>query len=218
LHRRLRRLTVLVYTLLGLALTLAIVAISLSPPLVLLALPPLWLVWRETSSGGLLDPDPLMKGIRGERTVREVLDGLDGRFRVHHDLDTGRGNVDHVVIGPTGIFAIETKNRSGSFEWRHGMVTVNGRDARDILRQAVAEAMAVRDRLRGAGIDQWVEAVVVAVGPVQHGHLEADNVTVRSVGLLRPFILNRQVKLSSAEVERADGAIVGSGIAAAAGP
>ncbi|HMK54011.1 MAG TPA: nuclease-related domain-containing protein, partial [Methanobacteriaceae archaeon] len=38
-------------------------------------------------------------------------------YFVYHDvtLASKRGNIDHVVIGPTGIFVIETKNYSGKY-------------------------------------------------------------------------------------------------------
>ena len=55
-------------------------------------------------------------GLRGEWLVAETLSYLlkDG-FRVYHDFplkDLAKGaNIDHVVIGPTGVFAVETKMR-----------------------------------------------------------------------------------------------------------
>jgi hypothetical protein len=30
-----------------------------------------------------------------------------------HDVSPGRGNVDHVVVGPGGVFTIETKSHRG---------------------------------------------------------------------------------------------------------
>ncbi|MFA6289730.1 MAG: nuclease-related domain-containing protein [Opitutaceae bacterium] len=55
-------------------------------------------------------------GYFGERIVGEALDPLkaDG-FRVFHDVPAGDDkspfNIDHVIIGPSGVFAIETKTR-----------------------------------------------------------------------------------------------------------
>lgn len=52
----------------------------------------------------------------GERIVAEALEPLkaDG-FRIFHDVPAGDAaasfNIDHVVVGPTGVFAIETKTR-----------------------------------------------------------------------------------------------------------
>ncbi len=43
-------------------------------------------------------------------SVGPILDALaaDGWLTVH-DVRTGRGNIDHIAIGPGGVFAIETK-------------------------------------------------------------------------------------------------------------
>jgi len=53
-------------------------------------------------------------GFRGERAVGEELNKLmlDGCL-VYHDVPgEGAWNVDHVVVAPTGVYAIETKTRS----------------------------------------------------------------------------------------------------------
>jgi|SRR5262245_55191123 len=49
-------------------------------------------------------------GLRSERRVQEELAPLASRSFIAHDLSLpGGGNIDHVVCGPTGAFAIETK-------------------------------------------------------------------------------------------------------------
>ena len=68
--------------------------------------------WR-TSQGYKL-------GAEGERVVGEQLmrDLLPKGFMVYHDLildpnyESKKFNIDHIVVGPTGVFAIETKTRS----------------------------------------------------------------------------------------------------------
>jgi hypothetical protein len=53
------------------------------------------------------------RGARGEEKIGRLLEGLgDGWFSLH-DINTGRGNIDHVVIGPAGLFTIETKSHRG---------------------------------------------------------------------------------------------------------
>ena len=53
-------------------------------------------------------------GAAGEKKVGDILDGLaeDGWFAIH-EIQTCRGNIDHVVIGTGGIFTLETKSRKG---------------------------------------------------------------------------------------------------------
>jgi hypothetical protein len=55
----------------------------------------------------------LGKGYLGELTVAKHLEQLPTGWRVFHDLDLGGENVDHLVIGPAGIFNVEVKNYSG---------------------------------------------------------------------------------------------------------
>jgi hypothetical protein len=54
------------------------------------------------------------RGALAEEHVGGLLDELPGdRWRVIHDATLGRGNVDHIVIGPPGVFTIETKSHPG---------------------------------------------------------------------------------------------------------
>jgi hypothetical protein len=52
-------------------------------------------------------------GLDGEMATGEELNQLmlDG-YRVYHDIPGANYNVDHVVVGPNGVFAIETKTHS----------------------------------------------------------------------------------------------------------
>ena len=54
-------------------------------------------------------------GAEGEEKVAEYLNLLDDRYYVIHDIVLpGRiGNIDHIVLGPNGIFIVETKNHKG---------------------------------------------------------------------------------------------------------
>jgi hypothetical protein len=55
-----------------------------------------------------------MQGVVGEERVGGILEDLraEGWLAVH-DVATGRGNVDHIVVGPGGLFTVETKSRRG---------------------------------------------------------------------------------------------------------
>ena len=54
------------------------------------------------------------RGALAEEHVGGLLDQLPrDRWRVIHDATLGRGNVDHIVIGPPGVFTIETKSHPG---------------------------------------------------------------------------------------------------------
>jgi hypothetical protein len=73
-----------------------------------------------------------LRGAVGEETVRDLLDPLqeEGWIVVHNWDRTRAGNIDHIVVGETGAFAIETK--SGPYRSNAGA-------------QAIGAAMAVRE-------------------------------------------------------------------------
>jgi len=52
-------------------------------------------------------------GYEGEIAVGQELNQLmlDG-YRVYHDFPAGKFNIDHIVVGASGVFAVETKARS----------------------------------------------------------------------------------------------------------
>lgn len=51
-------------------------------------------------------------GYRGERFVGGLLETLRGfGYQVFHDIPFDGFNIDHVVVGPGGVFAVETKTR-----------------------------------------------------------------------------------------------------------
>lgn len=55
----------------------------------------------------------LRQGMEGERVVGQFLERLrEQGFHVFHDLVGSGFNVDHVLIGPAGVFTIETKTWS----------------------------------------------------------------------------------------------------------
>lgn len=60
------------------------------------------------------------RGATGEETVGELLEALSGEgWAAIHDVDTGRGNIDHVVVGPGGVFTVETKSHGGRISVDH---------------------------------------------------------------------------------------------------
>jgi hypothetical protein len=89
------------------------------------------------------------RGATGEETVGALLDGLQGLgWRVLHDLSFGNGNVDHLLIGPGGVFTVETKSHPGPIAVR----SIHG----GTLEQARAEQRAL-ERITG----EEVEALLV---------------------------------------------------------
>jgi hypothetical protein len=85
------------------------------------------------------------KGASGEVEIGLALQGLGPEFVVLHDrkIPGSRANIDHLVVGPCGIFVVETKNVTGRVTVERGELRVSGR-RRAYAEQAWKEAGAVQ--------------------------------------------------------------------------
>jgi hypothetical protein len=173
-------------------------------PATFLALGLLFVLQRLAGKGRVLDPERLRRGISGEEAVADALAGLPSSYWVLHGVSTGHGDVDHVVIGPTGVFALETKAWDGKFYRSRGQLYCNGKPAEHVLRQARGAAGQVRELLLAAGIDEWVEAVVVAArASVSRSPVRFRKSYVISIKDLVGFVTDRPHSLSSSTVLQA---------------
>ena len=173
-------------------------------PATFLALGLLFVLQRLGGKGRVLDPERLRRGISGEEAVADALAGLPSSYWVLHGVSTGHGDVDHIVIGPTGVFALETKAWDGKFYRSRGQLYCNGKPAEHVLRQARGAAGQVRELLLAAGIDEWVEAVVVAArASVSRSPVRFRKSYVISIKDLVGFVTDRPHSLSSTTVLQA---------------
>jgi hypothetical protein len=87
------------------------------------------------------------KGAVGEAVVALKLNDFPNDFWVIHDLRTDSGNLDHVVVGPTGVYTIDTKNWKGIITADGaGEVLLNGkRPDKPAVRPIVGRTMGIRD-------------------------------------------------------------------------
>ncbi len=153
------------------------------------------------------------KGIAGEVRVERVLRELDDSYILINNvrLPNGGGNIDHVVVGPTGVFAIETKNIKGSFvcEGDNWYKIKNGkiRRVRSISRQAKQNAYRLRKVLRRHGCDQFVHSVVVLTGDCKVDLINP-SVPVLGVDSLVRFIRNANTRIPMRRVYEIVGIIM----------
>jgi hypothetical protein len=125
------------------------------------------------------------RGAQGERRTARLLDRLtrDG-FVVFHDLAVpgSPANVDHLVIGPTGVFVIDSKQWTGSVQQGgDGLVWHNHYPLDRTLETVRWEAQVV-GRLLGTRIHPLL---CVHGAHVQGGGLEAQGVAIVPGYLLR---------------------------------
>ena len=115
----------------------------------------------------------VQRGLDGEKAVGECLEDLRADdYQVFHDIPGDGFNVDHVLVGPGGVYAIETKTRwkpargESQVVYDGQKVTVNGFEPeRDPVVQVKASARHIKDVVRQvAGRDLFVQPVLIFPG------------------------------------------------------
>ena len=207
----------------GLAVGSSFRLFSVSPwlaaPVVVAALLAMWLVAHRCFRR--LDElertqDHFRQGAAGEALVGLVLENFPDEFRVVNDLVTPSGNLDHVIIGPTGVFVVDTK------DWRgvvaaddHGELTCNGQKVdRPYVRRFIARVMDVKDNVQAlaSGVDTYFHPVFVFTS----AHVEAKFGSTRTVHCIREdqlfdYVVNNESarELSPEAVETISQAFLG---------
>lgn len=115
-----------------------------------------------------LEPDHVRAwgiGAKGESLTEDELERLPDGYELLHDrrLPGSRANIDHVVIGPTGVSVVESKRLTGQMRIRGGEVHVRGRNTH-MAEQVRGQVDAVRAVLDANG---WTDVPVEPVLFVQ---------------------------------------------------
>lgn len=145
------------------------------------------------------------QGAAGEVAVATALAALPADWVVLHDLawpGRQRANLDHVVIGPGGVFVVDAKNWSGRVEVRDQVLTQNGRRREDAVSSVTAAAIAVQalvSPLDCVGVLCFVRDEEV--------NATSSNVTVCSTANLVGVLTSRPPVLGPDEVARCADAI-----------
>ena len=149
----------------------------------------------------------LRAGLRGQNRTVDILDVLDDDYYLLNNLKLpGRADdVDHLVVGPNGIFALETKNHRGHVysrdgQWYQAKVSRRGRQQpeepiRDPTQQLKRNVDYLRSCINNTNRELsrrtrlWIEgaavfthpSVRVELGPQIHGTLPFPAVHVRDL-------------------------------------
>lgn len=137
-------------------------------------------------------------GAEGERETAKELESLNSDWHCEHDLEHDHGNWDHVLIGPAGVFLLDSKlshttTAAGGDALRSGRISHPGRVFRGSAKRINHE---LRQRL-GRGHAPWVQAVVVIWGDFpQARHTEEEVVYLEGEQLI-PWLTELPQKLNA---------------------
>jgi hypothetical protein len=137
--------------------------------------------WRHHNLDALRGQ--LRAGLRGQRRMVKLLSPLDDSYYLINNLKLpGRADdVDHLLVGPNGIFALETKNHRGRIfaengQWYQAKLSRNGRpQPKNPIRDPVQQLKRNIDYLRtcinrtdpdlSRRTRLWIEGAVIFVNP-----------------------------------------------------
>ena len=154
--------------------------------------------------------DRKRRGRDGERRTERRLRPLErSGWRVAHDIDSGRGNLDHVVVGPSGVYLLETKNLTGEASVDQGILSIaRGDDDRDTWRSdsigsaVKRSALELRNELRGQTGLRWVQPIIVLWCDFPAGYVESESVVYLHGDRVYDWLNNQAPKLTPDAVDR----------------
>jgi hypothetical protein len=143
-------------------------------------------------------------GADGERRTARLLAPMERHgYQVFHDLAVpgSPANVDHVVVGPTGVYVIDSKRYRGHLHYAAGHLWHGGRTLDRTLQTLWWEATQVAETL-GFGPDLHIYPVLcVHVARLSWLHeLLMDGVPVLGAGALRPALQVTRQALTAEQV------------------
>ena len=89
-------------------------------------------------------------GYIGELDVKRILSKFPNEYKYFYDVKIGqRGNIDFVVVGPSGVWTIEVKSHLGKITYVNDTLLINGYlPEKNFLSQSYAEAKELEKYLK----------------------------------------------------------------------
>jgi len=154
----------------------------------------------------------LKLGYMGERVVGEELNQLlAAGFRVFHDLPFDGFNIDHVIVGPVGVFAVETKAKRKPADIKGTARATLVFDGRTLhFPKGYDEKPVEQARLNARTLSEWLTSATGDIVPVKpiltYPGWWIDRKAVSDVNVLNPSEIKRsfpsKVVLSREQIQR----------------
>jgi hypothetical protein len=163
--------------------------------------------WFRRVLGGsplTVESQPWYRGALGEIAVGRILATLPSEWTVFHALPVGKkgADIDHLVIGPGGVFTINTKNHSGKSVWVAGHTLMVSGQKQPHIRNADYEAARVTKILRERA--PWLPPAQPVLAIVDPKSLtvkaKPEHTTVLSAARLRRWLAKRPTVLSAEQL------------------
>ncbi|MBH0008594.1 nuclease-related domain-containing protein [Salinibacterium sp. SWN1162] len=152
------------------------------------------------------DAQSWFSGAIGERAVGKLLAQLGPEWTVLHAVPVGSGDsdIDHVVIGPPGVFTINTKRHRGKKIWVVERILMVAGQKTDHLRNSRHEAKRAAALLaKAAGVAVDVHPIVAIVEPASFTFKQRPaDVSIMDARALPRWLKRRRAVLAPVELSR----------------
>jgi hypothetical protein len=168
----------------------------------------IWIAIRESPPRYV---EQWQHGAEGERKTEKALRALEREgWSIRHDIQLRHGNYDHIAVGPSGVYLLETKNLQGVVEIRDGVPRLNRRHDPEasvrferIRPYALGSAAHIKDDIeQRTGHCTWVQAVIVFWSEFPEQLAEDGPCVYVHGSRLRAWLRERPVRLDGDDVSR----------------
>jgi hypothetical protein len=162
---------------------------------------------RETTPQWI---DNYQRGAWGEQRTAKAVEPLLARgWVVLHDLKRHKSNVDHVIVGPGGVFILDTKNNAGTAQATGDRLRIARPDGKPSFED---DRLATAARRQGAqlhdlikdrcGVNIWVDALIVLWAEFPQAVVEGRNMAYVHGDRIVDWLLSRRARLNAAQIDQ----------------
>lgn len=149
----------------------------------------------------------LVGGEGERRTARELQSLADRGYIIRHDLPRAQSNWDHIVVGPAGVFLIDSKNLGGRASVDGDEVRITrGYESRDDYTESLGsrirgQAYGLHREIESAtSLRPWVQGIICFWNPFDEGMYEHDRAVFVHGTCLVKWIDSQPTKLTGANL------------------
>jgi hypothetical protein len=143
------------------------------------------------------------RGAAAEEKVALRLTDLPEGYFGFHDLSFNGFNVDHLVLGPAGIFVVETKSHPGTVDANGETLLLNGKPPRkNFLNQTWSQTKSMQEYLWKMTSKEWkIKPVLCFTNAYVKVRRPVKGVEVVSLKYLNTFLGRQSANLEHADIQ-----------------
>jgi len=156
--------------------------------------PLFWFVYKKAKKHKR-ESDNYYYGRKGEYAIFYELKKLTNSYLIFQDIKipNGKGNIDFVVLGPTGIFLIEAKSHSGNITFNGKELLINNHQfEKDVLKQTMWQSLELHHFILGkSNEDYFINPILVFSS--NHARMKFGIKPIKNVCIVQKAFLGKAI-------------------------